>query len=760
MCQMSSGPWSIAILLTVGLLAVGAPAARAAEADEEGTAAEADARARQAAEAFESLYGQDLERVRGTSEAADDVALAKRLLAAAREATGTPALLAVLCENAYDLAAAHPDGYATAVEAAEYLASQVPEKAVACAERVAEVRQKQFAAAEGEAKTGAGKRYVDALLALAEAHVAAGTYPQAIAALKRAAGIARTTQSDRVAVIDARRKRAEFLLRTRRDITNMKALIARDPENTAAREKLVRLYLVHLDDPAAAAEHLEGVEDEALKKYVPAVGKGVEAAPELACVELGDWYRSLGESAPEPAKRAMFERAKAYYERFLSLHETEDLERTTATLALKKVEDLLADLAPAGGPATASASGKAESGDASGKGEGESAADPEDGIIKPGKWVDLLPLVDSAEHAVKGTWERRDGALAPKRPTGGARVMVPVALKGSYEIEATVVRLAREGQATFILPLASTNVEAVFGHAGGKAFLHRVEGEEVQTPHRLETGVPAKVHIKVMQKGDHAMVAAAVDGRPLLQWQGPQDDLSLAGYWRLPKRSALGFGVHEAVIALKSLRVKVLDGEARLLTPATPAADLPRDDEGFYRLVPDDDLGAWRNAEGEAPPAGWTAKDGTLTLERPAGNNLWTRRQFDDFVLDLEFLGQGNSGIFIRTADPTNPVRTGLEVQIIPPRKDRKPSKRSCGALYGLVAPVADVTRVGAWNRIVLTVAGRNVRVELNGKAILATKLPQRLKAADGPGYIGLQDHGDKVQFRNLRLKPLGDEGG
>ncbi len=194
----------------------------------------------------------------------------------------------------------------------------------------------------------------------------------------------------------------------------------------------------------------------------------------------------------------------------------------------------------------------------------------------------------------------------------------------------------------------------------------------------------------------------------------------------------------------------------RPLALPTTLADLPRDDEGFYRLVPDDDLGAWRNAEGGPPGAGWTVKDGVLTLD-PGAGTLWTRRQFDDFILALQFLGQGNSGVFFRTADPANPAQTGLEVQIIPPRKDRKPSKQSCGALYGLVAPAADVARAGAWNRMVLTVADRNVRVELNGRVILATKLPQRLKVADGPGYIGLQDHGDKVQFRNIRLKPLGD---
>lgn len=106
-CISSTG-WAVrALAVTLAGLAlsgIAPPITWAAEADAKGPGEYVGA-----AEAFESLYGQDVERVRGTSEPADDIALAKRLLSAARDTTGTPALLRVLCNEAYSLAAAYPD---------------------------------------------------------------------------------------------------------------------------------------------------------------------------------------------------------------------------------------------------------------------------------------------------------------------------------------------------------------------------------------------------------------------------------------------------------------------------------------------------------------------------------------------------------------------------------------------------------------------------------------------------------------------------
>ena len=103
-------------------------------------AAEAD----KAAEAFDAVYGADLKRIKATPDPRDDLDLATRLFAAAKEATGQPEFLTVLCGKAHELASAHPNGYPTAIAAMELLGASVPGKRVWCAERVAEVRQWQF----------------------------------------------------------------------------------------------------------------------------------------------------------------------------------------------------------------------------------------------------------------------------------------------------------------------------------------------------------------------------------------------------------------------------------------------------------------------------------------------------------------------------------------------------------------------------------------------------------------------------------------
>jgi len=92
---------------------------------------------------------------------------------------------------------------------------------------------------------------------------------------------------------------------------------------------------------AGAAEYLDAACDPALRKYVPAAAKGVEAAPELACVELGDWYRDLAAAATTGSKVSTLTRAQAYYARYLALHAAAGMDRTKAELALTKVEEEL-----------------------------------------------------------------------------------------------------------------------------------------------------------------------------------------------------------------------------------------------------------------------------------------------------------------------------------------------------------------------------------------------------------------------------------
>jgi formylglycine-generating enzyme required for sulfatase activity len=231
------------------------------------------------------------------------------------------------------------------------LAVKVPEKKVECLQKVAALYQKQYAAARGEAKTKAGETLIETLKVLADAQAAAEDADGAGATLKQALAVATTIKSESRAALQTQLAGLASQQQAEKQIAALKAKLDADPKDAASRKELVRLCLVEMDDPAEAAKFVDEACDEATRKYVPAAAKPVEDAPELACTQLGDWYRGLADQAATPAsKGAMLRRAQAYYQRFLGLHTAEDLGRTAAALTLKKIDDALAKLGPATEP--------------------------------------------------------------------------------------------------------------------------------------------------------------------------------------------------------------------------------------------------------------------------------------------------------------------------------------------------------------------------------------------------------------------------
>ena len=770
------------VCVSCGVLALLAPGVWASEAEEK------------AAEVFASLFGADVARVAKTRDAADDIDLAKRLLDTARgAAAGKPALVAVLCEKAFDLASGHADGYTTAVESAEFLASQVPAKAGECAERLVTVRQKQYALAAPDAKAAAGEALVDALLGAADAKSAAGDAVGAVSDCRRAEGIARAVKSDRLADVSARREHLAHLLTVHREIANMKALVARDSGNVAAREKLARLYLVDLDDPAAAAAHLEGVEDESLKKYVPAVAKGVEAAPELACMELGEWYRGLGEAAAEASKAAMFARAKAYYDRVLALHEADDLNRAAATVALKRIEAELAKLGPV---AQAPLPGKPT--------RVGTAAVPKDGVIKPGKWVDLLPLVRPTEEVVSGQWEKTSTGGLAVAPGNCARAMLPISVKGSYELEWRFIRLPSDeppaagagNEVSFVLPVGSSCVGCYLSMGGGAASaLGPINGESARSnettvrPGTLQDAHLYTVNARVVVNGDLCEVSVTLDGKPYLSWTGPWKSLSLARAWKLPRPDVPGMGVRMAGSKAEakpralfgSARLRMLSGEARLLRPpggaAAPSTATP--------------------APAAQAPMGQTIKPGTWTDLLP--------------LIDLEKdKVKGDWKLQAKALAIVTPIRTGCITLPIAPEGDyelevkfERTSGRNVVAIVLPVGSARAAVQMGGWHgdgwyyggldringqraysnettvksgdldngrEYVVTIrvlAGRGraqVAASLNGRPYIAWRGPEAALSLAKDwvlpqgGSLGLSAYESTVVFHSVRLKMLSGE--
>jgi hypothetical protein len=183
----------------------------------------------------------------------------------------------------------------------------------------------------------------------------------------------------------------------------------------------------------------------------------------------------------------------------------------------------------------------------------------------------------------------------------------------------------------------------------------------------------------------------------------------------------------------------------------------------------------WRGYKQASPPASWKAVDGLLVLDGKAGD-LVTEEEFGDFELSLEWKIKegGNSGIFYRvTEEPASIWHHAIEYQILDNarHKDGADTKTSTGACYALYGPSSDVTRSpGQWNETRIVARGTHVEHWLNGTKLLEFEIgtpdwnarvaSSKFKIYPGfakapKGRIGLQDHGDYVAFRNIKIRRL-----
>ena len=520
-----------------------------------------------ARETFDSLFAKDLATVKGTGSATDDVTLADRLVETAEKATGQPAFLTLLCEHAYRLASGHPTGYAAAIRAMELVAGCVPEKAAEAQERILAVRRKQIEASRGDERKAVGEALLDSLLALIQEKHKAGDETEAAALYREAQTVAKAAGSERLAGIERAADGLAQRIRIAQRIRDVLAILERDPKNVSAREGLVRLYVVHVDDPEKAAEVLAGAEDADLKKYVPAAAKPIEAAPELACLELGEWYGGLAESAPDYAKAAMYVRARAYLERFLSLHQAKDLDRARGEVVLGKTEEALAQLAAGSQPAAAKVEPKKPP---------EPAAGIQGAVIKPGKWVDLLPLLDPAKDGVAGNWSKPDKTVRVTA-AGSARAELPVSLDGSYELVLRFVRMEGQNAVMTYLPAGAYRcvlLLSVFGAKLGRGGLAFIDGKPLYKngtmvrPCRLDNGRQYVLYIQVRVEAGQAQIDVDLDDKSLVRWRGEESALSVGSYGTLRHPRSPGLGVNECDVVWHQVRLRMLSGEARLLRPA------------------------------------------------------------------------------------------------------------------------------------------------------------------------------------------------
>ncbi len=178
-------------------------------------------------------------------------------------------------------------------------------------------------------------------------------------------------------------------------------------------------------------------------------------------------------------------------------------------------------------------------------------------------------------------------------------------------------------------------------------------------------------------------------------------------------------------------------------------------EKGFESLFNGKDLKGWVVMGSES----WKVEDGVIVCTGQGGGWLRSEKEYGDFVLRMEYRISkgGNSGIFLRASLQGNPAYTGMEVQILDDH-GREPATWTTGAIYDVVAPKKNMSRpAGEWNQVEIICSGPWVIVWINGEEIVRVSMDEnpKLKGRLRKGFIGLQNHGNRVEFRNIRIKPL-----
>ena len=255
------------------------------------------------------------------------------------------------------------------------------------------------------------------------------------------------------------------------------------------------------------------------------------------------------------------------------------------------------------------------------------------------------------------------------------------------------------------------------------------------------------------------------------------DRVVLENYWERDKpiyrKGQIELQNHGNTLYFRNIYIR------RIPTRSMKANTLSRYEkaEGFKQLFNGEDLTGWTDDKGEEHK-GYVVEKGMIVVEpKLAGGNLYTAQEYDDFTMRFEFkLTPGaNNGLGIRTPRGVNAAYEGMELQILDNRAEKYAKLQPYqyhGSIYGVVPAKREYLKPaqewpkGQWNYQEVTAKGNRIIIQLNGITIVDADIAEASKDGtldhkDHPGlkrtkgYIAFCGHGDKLAFRNLRIKSL-----
>lgn len=333
---------------------------------------------------------------------------------------------------------------------------------------------------------------------------------------------------------------------------------------------------------------------------------------------------------------------------------------------------------------------------------------------------DSLVGWDYDANPAKG-WQMADGVLT------GSDNATPLVSGWSWQDVRLTFRWKTEQEGKFtikILPVGNTDRAIAITLAEGKEVSGKTDGKS-----RSGTIV-----IRPSSDGWHAATLERKDGNVTLNTVSRAADGG-------EQKAGVGFSLANDRFVLE---LSISDGSGSL-------ADLKAVEPAGEPLYNGKDLAGWWTP---GNLQSWRPEAQGIVLVNNNGNYLRTEKEYANFTLSLEYkmAKGGNSGIGIRTAKNGWPSGDGMELQMLDERPGTPLTRHSTMAIYGNLEPLARADKSQEWNRVVVKAEGYMISAWVNGVLVQhanTAELPE-LRRRNLKGWIGLQDHGARTEFRNL----------
>lgn len=399
------------------------------------------------------------------------------------------------------------------------------------------------------------------------------------------------------------------------------------------------------------------------------------------------------------------------------------------------------------------------------------------------EWIELLPQVDVKRDAVLGRWERKGEAvgvttLPQNLENGRLRLMLPVIVQGSYELEYEFTRDAQSALTTVILPVGSQGCDLLLGFSEEKNGLEVVDGcslhdSPAARTRRLEEGRHHRARVNVDLQNENAAIRVVLDDEPLLEWAGKQQTLAHHANWSLPDANRLGVGGTNT--SFHRVRFRCSAGTARWAVPASPPAvveatpvPLPGSKSlpigQWVDVLPYADL-EWGRVEGD-----WSRQPEGIVSGVSMQNNVNPR-----FALPIEI--DGNYDLEVELTRNQRDLTAGVILPVGRKRVVLRCDLRKFGTPISGLEPVdgkpamnGPTSREGAafttGQRAKLAIQVRlegdraSIHTSIDGKPFLqwagpqeSLSLPSRFWSLPGENPLGLTSNFCQVTFHTVRLR-------